>query len=136
MGYDIHITRREYWADPNGPRIDEDEWADAVDADGDLDWDERNGSLDATFGGKDGTPLWYSEGNISTKNPSRAAIRKMYQVAEALSAVVQGDEGELYNAEGRQCDSPVSNLSKPEPNANRKPTLGWRATLRKLIFGE
>ena len=39
-------------------------------------------------------------GVVSVGNPSREALIKMFKVAEALRGVVQGDEGELYDASG------------------------------------
>jgi len=40
---------------------------------------------------------------ISVGNPSRETIIKMFSVAKALRAVVTGDEGERYDAEGNAC---------------------------------
>lgn len=39
-------------------------------------------------------------GKVSVANPSRAAIVKMFKVAQALRGVFQGDEGEHYDASG------------------------------------
>jgi hypothetical protein len=39
----------------------------------------------------------YRKGCISTKNPDEETIRKMIQIAQALDAKVQGDDGELYD---------------------------------------
>ena len=38
--------------------------------------------------------FYYSQGEISVKNPSKAAIKKMKSVASKLGAKVQGDDGE------------------------------------------
>jgi hypothetical protein len=40
------------------------------------------------------------DGTVSVGNPSREALVKMFKVAEALRGVVQGDEGECYDASG------------------------------------
>jgi len=42
----------------------------------------------------------HSRGRVSVGNPSRAALTKMFQIAEKLNAIVRGDEGEHYDAEG------------------------------------
>ena len=39
-------------------------------------------------------------GTVSVGHPSREALVKMFKVAEALQAVVQGDECEYYDASG------------------------------------
>ena len=39
-------------------------------------------------------------GKVSVGNPSSEALVKMFKVAEALRGVVQGDEGEYYDASG------------------------------------
>jgi hypothetical protein len=39
----------------------------------------------------------WSDGNITTKYPDRATLRKMLQLATALGAKVQGDDGEVYD---------------------------------------
>ncbi len=39
-------------------------------------------------------------GKVSAGNSAREALVKMFKVAEALQGVVQGDEGEYYNASG------------------------------------
>ena len=39
-------------------------------------------------------------GKVSVGNPSRETLAKMFKVAKALEGVVQGDEGECYDASG------------------------------------
>lgn len=41
----------------------------------------------------------YWKGSINTKNPDVPIIRKMLQIASALNAKVQGDDGEFYTEE-------------------------------------
>ncbi|MEU9305689.1 hypothetical protein [Streptomyces sp. NPDC048269] len=43
-------------------------------------------------------PMWWSAGRIVSKNPSDAVIATMREVADALEAKVQGDDGEYYDA--------------------------------------
>ena len=129
MGYNIRITREPQWDEPGAP-IEEDEWADYVDEDDELEWDEENGPYSALWTGPgDGTPLWYKAGSIETKNPSELALCKMYYIAERLCAVVEGQEGELYNARGQQFYTPEhqafleenqKRLSKPSGNVFKR----------------
>jgi hypothetical protein len=47
---------------------------------------------------------WFSfrHGNVIVKNPDLEIRRKMWSLAQALSAKVQGDDGEFYDASGNQ----------------------------------
>ncbi|HTW59894.1 MAG TPA: hypothetical protein VMD99_17330 [Terriglobales bacterium] len=47
--------------------------------------------------------VWFDHrrGHIVVKNPDEEIIRKMWQLADALSAKVQGSDGEFYNRHGR-----------------------------------
>ena len=93
MGYDLHITRREYWFN-KGADISADEWLNYVEIDPELSIDERNGKYFAVW--KEDRWLDWRRGEIFTKNPRRALVEKMIQIANRLNAKVQGDEGEVY----------------------------------------
>ncbi|MFC5666332.1 hypothetical protein ACFP3U_25610 [Kitasatospora misakiensis] len=82
MGYDVHITRRENWWDEEGQDISAAEWDAVIAADPGLMV----------------VPLWWNAGRIVSKNPSDAVIATMREVAKALGARVQGDDGEYYDA--------------------------------------
>ncbi|MFD8597880.1 hypothetical protein ACFV1L_23025 [Kitasatospora sp. NPDC059646] len=109
MGYDIHLTRRRYWFDEDGPEIGFDEWRAAVDADPEL--------VVAFYGPAAGGQWWaelpdpdapYPEGmewrgaRASAKHPSTRLLVRMYAVAQRLGARVQGDDGEYYDERGEQ----------------------------------
>jgi len=49
-----------------------------------------------------GTHAWfdYSRGRVSVGNPTHRVLIKMFQIATALGAVVEGDAGERYDASG------------------------------------
>lgn len=99
MGYDLHATRADFWAENDGRHITAAEWLRLIEKDPDLSIDERNGDLFAVFTEPDSdTVLWldWAEGNVYTKNPNRATVDKLLAVADALGAVVQGDDGEIY----------------------------------------
>jgi hypothetical protein len=85
MGYDLHITRKENWHDEDGPAISFEEWRRLASDDPEMD----RMHLD-------------SSGNIVAKNPHTRIVIKMHQLAQKLGAKVQGDEGELYDANGGQ----------------------------------
>jgi len=98
-GYELHITRKNHWADVAGPRITESEWQSYVQQDTAIQNDARN-SRDAFIVSMDGESfsIWYNPrlGELATKNPSDAAIEIMKKIAARLKAKVQGDDGESY----------------------------------------
>lgn len=101
MGYEFHITRREFYADEHGPGISSDEWLALVEADEELELAVENGPYFARFLGdcRYGRGMgWFDwqDGCVSTKNPDEAIVAKMLKLARALDAKVQGDDGEIY----------------------------------------
>jgi len=116
MGYKIHIIRKNNWED-----FEEESDITLADWLTHIPLDEELILMDGykhVFGGKehithspgfcewDGHPTlkegnrpWfdYGYGSISTKNPDDHTIRKMLQIADALEARVQGDDGEFYD---------------------------------------
>lgn len=118
MGYELHITRREHWADTEATDISMDEWLAYVNSDTEL---ELTNGYDTKIGAETshqdspGFCKWnahptekeansrpwfaYWKGSIDTKNPDTPTIRKMMQMASALNAKVQGDDGEFYTEE-------------------------------------
>lgn len=98
MSYDLHITRRRDWSKP-GKEISVEEWLAYVEKDTDLVLWAANGPHMAKWSGQPEYPdawLDWFQGNIYTKNPNAALIDKMVQIADALGARVQGDDGEIY----------------------------------------
>jgi hypothetical protein len=120
VGYDVHITRKAIWHDELGPIISLDEWTELVRNDRELRLDgfaeaatregQVNGIKDPSLSvwiaysqsGRNGNQAWFwlVNGNIVAKNPDREILRKMYVIAQRLSAKVQGDEGEFYGPDG------------------------------------
>jgi hypothetical protein len=119
MGYDVHITRKRDWLD-DAPEITLGEWLSFVSRDPEMRFD---GFADATFpdgsvlrtespglsvwiaysgNGRDGNMAWFdhSQGDIVVANPDREILRKMWLVAQAFNAKVQGDDREIYDANG------------------------------------
>jgi hypothetical protein len=99
MGYELHITRAEFHACNEGHEITADEWMRYVQSDPELCSFPDNGAYFVQWSGKSKYPdpwLDWFAGNISTKNPDKAIVEKMLQIAQALGARVQGDDGELY----------------------------------------
>ena len=101
MGYDLHITRAKEWSQNEGQEITLEEWLAVVQSDPELTLDPENGEGFARWSG----PSRYSEpwigwfqGNLSSKNPDRAILGKMLQLAARFHAKVQGDEGEEYRS--------------------------------------
>lgn len=118
MGYELHITRREEWSDTDSEGITLEEWLQYVVEDKELELTNGFESKIGTEITKTEIPgfcywnaypqelepgyrpwLCYRDGGIDTKNPDYPTIRKMIQIATALNAKVQGDDGELYTLE-------------------------------------
>jgi len=75
-GYDLHITRKMFWADESGPRISLDEWLRYAETDHQIAQDSQNGEEDFLVSlPKETFPIWYRRdlGEIYTKNPSKDA---------------------------------------------------------------
>lgn len=118
MGYELHITRREDWADTETQDIPLEEWLAYVDSDIELEltnrYDVKIGT-ETQFQNRPGYCEWnahptgkepnarpwfsFWEGSIDTKSQDAPTIRKMIQIASALNAKVHGDEGEIYTEE-------------------------------------
>jgi len=99
MGYDLHVTRKEFWADDEGPVISLDEWLAYRAKDPDIIPDcENPGPEYALFvAHSQHWPIWWDEsGEICTKNPDARVIAKLVQIAESLGAKVVGDDDEIY----------------------------------------
>jgi len=98
-GYDLHITKKDFWTDENGPCISREEWNNYVKTDNQIQHDDKN-SIDDFLVSLDleQFPIWYNPDlcEIYTKNPSENAINKLIKISEVLDARVQGDDGENY----------------------------------------
>jgi hypothetical protein len=138
MGYDIYITRKNLWFDDEGSEIELTEWIAYVTGDAEMRLDgfaeTMSNSGDTLRVESEGLSVWlgysghqengnmawfdFRRGNIVVKNPDTEILKKMWSIATALSAKVQGDEGELYDVGGNAVDEqpPVSvgvNSKKP-----------------------
>jgi hypothetical protein len=101
MGYDLHITRKKFWADAQGPAITADEWLAYVVTDPQLRLDANSKGHTVTLAIPSKYPdpwLEWSEGEIYTKNPDEPILSKMLEIATVLKAKVQGDDGEIYRS--------------------------------------
>lgn len=120
MGYDLHITRADFWAENVGQEITADEWTALVDSDATLTFNPQNGPYFADLESRSGSsPGWlnWSEGDIFAKNPDRETLRKMLEIAVLLEASVQGDDGECYETASDLPERPASEVdSSSEPD--------------------
>lgn len=115
MGYDLHITRREHWAEDEeaGNDISLEEWRAYVDADPELRWADAAERDTALWFAReedrerDDLPwLWWTRDEVVSKNPAFETRRKMWLVAQALSANLQGDDDERYGPDGEMIPEP------------------------------
>lgn len=118
MGYDVHITRKKEWSDEDGPPITESEWRAYVASDSEMvitGFAEVTNPQGETIriegplltewrGHSSGGTVWFSDfrGSFAVKNPDEECLAKMRQIARALQARVQGDEGEFYDEAPRK----------------------------------
>ncbi len=114
MGYELHITRREHWADADGPEIAYFDWLDYLNIDRSLQEDavfqkegseaqERTCVIWTDWSGRKGgkeARLWLRDGNIVTSDADAEFRRKMFVMADVLGAKLQGAKGEIYNSVG------------------------------------
>ncbi|HWY77064.1 MAG TPA: hypothetical protein VN281_15680 [Verrucomicrobiae bacterium] len=101
MGYDVHITRKKLWWNEDGPVITAEEWLRYVASDPQLRLDPTSERHSVTINIQSDFPdpwLEWFDGDIYSKNPDEAIRGKMIQIATALGAKVQGDDGEIYRS--------------------------------------
>jgi len=101
MGYDLHITRKKFWADQEGPPITTDEWVRYVASDPELRLDQSNDrhAVELSVESEHEEPwLELFQGDVYTKNPDEPILAKMLEIGKALNAKVQGDDGEIYRS--------------------------------------
>jgi hypothetical protein len=99
--YNLHITRKGHWAEPGGPVITAEEWLAYVANDPQLKPIPESETHGVTVNVESKYPNrklhWSSHsGDIYTEKPDVAVLAKMLQIASALGAKVQGDDGEVY----------------------------------------
>jgi len=120
LGYEVHITRGEDWAESGTAPITLADWVAYVKADPEMRLDDfaeattpsgETIRIDSPgiavwvgYSAHDegGNMAWFSwfRDHVSVKNPDEEILGKMCRIAKALNAKVQGDEGELYDSEG------------------------------------
>lgn len=145
MDYALHIARKKIWdgfGDAYGSDISREEWLAVVKADPELRLDSFR-ELPAPDGQTTrhtdtGIAIWirrprrarpgdvasfcFASGNVVVKNPCRTVRRKMWQLAQTLTAKVQGDDGEFYD----RCGNSVADAALTQGY--------WPALCRSLAF--
>jgi hypothetical protein len=107
MGYDLHVVRTADWVDAATAPVTRADIDAVVAADPELDWSPTDG---ATMQAEDGSltfhPMitwngescyWWDKDKIMYKYHKEEHVRKLVELARALSAYVIGDEGERYD---------------------------------------
>jgi len=102
VGYDLHVTRKEYWSDDDGPVISLEEWQTYVTNDPEIEPDSENPGPEnyVIVTHPQRWSIWWDEtGELYSKNPDRVVIAKLVQIAAALGARVLGDDEEIYGVD-------------------------------------
>jgi hypothetical protein len=134
MGYDVHITRAEDWADNAGFEITVQEWLKIIEEDPELIPSPENGKYFVIWrGAKKYSETWFNweNGNISTKYPDKATMLKFNQIAQKLNAQIQGDDGERYGA--KEINSFDDAFLGIGDNPSGKPKNGLFARIMQLL---
>ncbi|MBI2082692.1 MAG: hypothetical protein HYT76_03900 [Deltaproteobacteria bacterium] len=115
MGFDVHITRKDDWFDKTN-NISLQEWVEYLEKDPEMQLIDQDKKLPAALFKGDGRATWiahpnssnsdepvifkYLSGNITVFKPDQEILKKMFRIAEALKAKVQGNECEIYGKDG------------------------------------
>lgn len=120
MTHTLHITRKAPATKPGGPPVSLVEWLAYLDADPEM---QHVGFAEVETPAGDrhpvstGLAVWlgyshHDEGHlawfdhngdhVTVSNPDAEIIRKMQRIAATLSAHIEGEHGERYDADGRE----------------------------------
>lgn len=117
MAYEVHITRKGNWFDDEGDNITLEDWRLYAIGDPELKLDalpeqpkdqstirmESPGAALWTARVKEGKgQVWFRHfrDRVTVRDPDVATLVKMYKIANRMSAKVQGNDGEVYDADG------------------------------------
>jgi hypothetical protein len=133
MGYDLHVTRAEHWSNDDN-QISAREWLELVKGDPELIPSPEHGEYFVIWRGTSYYPeTWFNwqDGNIYTKNPDKATLWKLYQMAQRLNAQLQGDDGEIWGTPD------IEAFVDPEidvaTSQTRKSEIGILARLKRFL---
>lgn len=127
MSLELRITRAEFWISNGKCPITESEWLAYIQSDESLERVPESGPFYVRWNDpeercKYASP-WFNwkSGNITTEWPDTYMYKKMLQMAEALQAKIQDDDGAVYTAIGEWEFDPAS----PELKKLPPPKLPW-----------
>ena len=116
MGYDLHIVRTRDWSDADQHPITKDDIDSLIAADPELSWSKsdffevtnsKTGEITRitsryyAIEWKGTSAFWWNGHEIVCKAPPEPEQMKMIKMAQALGAMVIGDDGELYTIRKR-----------------------------------
>ena len=96
MGWEMHITRAEYWAESETQPIGSEEWVALISRDNELAFDRRNGEFHVIWKGQETCWLEWRDGEIYSKSPTQPLYEKMLEIATALNAHLRDDDDRPY----------------------------------------
>ena len=135
MGYELHITRADNWAENQDDDIGAEEWLRLIEMDEELSLNTDNGPYFAMWSGHSryGEPWFdWSDGNIHAKYPDKFMLGKMLEIADKLGAKVQGDDGETYTSVD-QLPDPVPIDESHTNKQTRMPAFMRRELMWNLV---
>ena len=104
MGYNLHIHLKENWFDEDSSKsITYEKWQAVAKADKDLEVVGTSSDIPSygwTNSNTDAVSFHWSLEEVQVSFRGDAAILKAYELAHQLGAKLQGDEGEVYRADG------------------------------------
>ncbi|MFN3973461.1 MAG: hypothetical protein ACK4GO_07410 [Gemmobacter sp.] len=130
MGWKVMMTRKEHWADLDGPEISRGEWLALMHNDrefrpvpdaapGTCQWMPGAAGLP-----KFGNIVYWEDGNVMALRPADALVGKLVRIAPALGAEVQDENGlGSYDAAGRWTGP---RAPKVPPRTPRTAAPWWR----------
>lgn len=100
---------------------------------GEWNYDPEQDALVSLHDSPEAAALWFSDGEIWTKNPNEENITKMISIAEKLKARVRGDEMETYRSATETYIHPEDALPKQKADAEAK-VSAWHFRIRQWLF--
>jgi hypothetical protein len=118
MAYEVHVVRTRNWLDASCAPITKHDVDSLIAGDPELSWStadyvdmgDETGTLTRYWmiAWRDQPCFWWYRDQITCSDPDDAQLSKLLHMAQALDALVVGDDGETYGADDRPSHPPTS----------------------------